>query len=126
MKYNYNTATSVSTNLELTKRQIVPILRLSEMYLIVLETTNDLSEANALWNKYQVSHNVLLTENAFATLDAVRSEVINEYRREFFGEGHMFYTYKRLKSPDMLWRAEPVTEANYILKLPVSEFNPNN
>ncbi len=126
MKYNYNNTTSISTYLELTKRQVVPILRLSEMYLIVLETTNDLTEANTLWAKYQLSHNVLISGNTFATLDAVRAEVINEYRREFYGEGHMFYTYKRLKSPTMLWRTEPVTEANYIVKLPVSEFNPNN
>jgi hypothetical protein len=126
MKYNYNSSTSVSPYLELTKRQVIPILRLSEMYLIVMETTNDLTEANTLWSRYLLSHNVLQTGDAFTSLEVVRSEVINEYRREFFGEGHMFYTYKRLNSPNMLWRTAPISEANYIVKLPVSEFNPNN
>lgn len=51
--------------------------------------------------------------------------IVDEYRREFYAEGQMFYTYKRLNSTSMLWRDEPVGESEYILPLPTTEYNPN-
>lgn len=109
----------------LTKTQIIPLIRLSEMYLIVMETTTDLNEANNLWTEYQLSHNVLITENAYATLEEVKNGIIDEYRREFYGEGQMFYTYKRLGVEKMLWRDDAVSESDYIVPLPNTEFDPN-
>ena len=58
--------------------------------------------------------------------DEVQEFVINEYRREFFGEGLMFYTYKRLNAKEILWYDGNVTESTYILPLPETEYNPNN
>jgi starch-binding outer membrane protein, SusD/RagB family len=125
-KYYYNTSTSViSSYINLTKRQVIPLIRLSEVYLIAIETTTDLAEANSLWFTYQLSHSVLLEQNAFTSLDAVRTEMINEYRREFYGEGQMFYTYKRMGANSMLWRNDEVTETNYTIPLPSTEYNPN-
>jgi hypothetical protein len=51
--------------------------------------------------------------------------IIDEYRREFFGEGQMFYAYKRVNAPNMLWRVEAVTEDNYVVPLPQTEFDHN-
>lgn len=124
-KYYYDAAISVTPTVNLTKRQVVPLIRLSEMYLIAMETTADLAEANALWADYQLSHNVLITQDAFTSLEAVKTAMIDEYRRELFGEGQMFYTYKRINAATMLWRTETVTEENYIVPLPETEFNPN-
>jgi starch-binding outer membrane protein, SusD/RagB family len=124
-KYYYDTDASSSTYINLTKRQVIPLIRLSEMYLIAMETTTDLAEANSLWTTYQMSHNVLLASDAFTSLDAVKTGIIDEYRREFFGEGQMFYTYKRLGSTSMLWRDEAVNESDYIVPLPATEYNPN-
>lgn len=121
MKYYYNAAAS---NL-MTKRQLIPLLRMSEIYLIAMETTPDISEANALYRKYMEEHNDLVAGDKFQTKDDVLREVVDEYRREFYAEGQMFYTYKRTNATSMLWRAGVVGEEQYIVPLPDTEFNPN-
>jgi hypothetical protein len=105
-------------------QRMVPMIRLSEMYLIAMETTTDLDEANSLYKTYMASHNVNIT-TAFTSLDAVKEEVINEYRREFYAEGLMFYTYKRLGTTSMMFCSETMGESQYILPLPTSEYNPD-
>ncbi|MDR2130056.1 MAG: hypothetical protein LBP56_02605 [Odoribacteraceae bacterium] len=125
-KYYYDPgAWPYSPGTQLTKQQVIPLIRLSEMYLIVMESTTSLPEANALWAEYQLSHNVLVTQDHFTTLNDVQPEIVAEYRRELIGEGQMFYTYKRLNAPAMLWRAGPVAEENYLVPLPETEFNSN-
>lgn len=103
---------------------IIPMIRLSEMYLIAIETTTSLEEANTLWNTYQRSHNVLLTEDAFSQLSDVQPVVQAEFLREFFAEGQMFYYYKRLGSSQMKWRVPAVEEKEYIIPLPETEYEP--
>jgi hypothetical protein len=107
------------------KRQIIPMLRVSEIYLIAIETSPDLGEVNALYKEYMTAHNVMLTTDHFASLAGVQAEILDEYRREFFAEGQMFYAYKRVGAASMLWRAVAVEEAEYVLPLPETEFNPN-
>ena len=63
----------------------------------------------------------------FASLEKGREFIFNEYRREFFGEGQMFYTYKRNGSTSMLWNSSTnIGENVYVLPLPTTEYNPNN
>ncbi len=104
--------------------QIIPMLRMSEVYLIALESTNSLEEANRLFQTYMRAHAVSNMPD-FSSLDDVQSFVIGEYRREFVAEGQMFYTYKRTNTREMLWCDEPVEEQDYILPLPRTEYNPN-
>lgn len=106
--------------------QIVPMLRMSEVYLIAMETSTDLSEVNSWYKQYMVQHAVG-TSVDFASLDDARTWIRAEYNREFFAEGQAFYTYKRVASPTMMGAPDKVmTEADYILPLPETEFNPNN
>ena len=102
----------------------MPMLRTSEIYLIAIETSDDLAEVNSLYQEYMLSHNVIAAAG-FASLDDVKTWIVNEYRREFYGEGQMFYTYKRLGAKDMLWSPVPVSENTYIIPLPESEYDPN-
>ena len=120
----YNTSANRIVYDMMTKVQVVPLIRMSEMYLIAMETTSNLSEANSLYKEYMEEHDVLVVSD-LASLDDVRTMVFNEYRRELYGEGQMFYTYKRHKSPNMLWRYSEVSESNYIIPLPDTEYNPN-
>ena len=99
--------------------KIIPIIRLSEMYLIAMETTIDLGEANTLMETYNRARNVISTP--FENREMLLQEILKEYRREFFAEGQMFYTYKRIGATQMLWRRDEVTESNYILPLPDRE-----
>ena len=52
--------------------------------------------------------------------------MLNEYRREFYGEGQMFYTYKRTGATTMLWGNGNADENVYIVPLPETEYNPNS
>lgn len=117
---NYSTADRLSVLM--TNIQLIPMLRLSEMYLIAMETTTDLAEANSLYKAYMESHNVNITTD-YASLDEVRDEVVNEYRREFYGEGQMFYTYKRKGTTQMMFSADNMTESLYELPIPTSEYD---
>lgn len=105
--------------------QFIPMLRTSEMYLIAMETGTDLSEVNRLYNDYMISHAVANAAE-FTSFDEVKAFIEGEYRREFFAEGQMFYTYKRMGTADWLWRDGKVDEKDYILPLPETEFNPND
>ena len=111
-KYYYDarseTSTSAAVGITLYK-QCMPLIRLSEIYLILMETTTDLAEANTLYKDYMASHNVNITTD-FESLDEVRSLIVDEYRREFYAEGVMFYTYKRNGMSTMLWNADEMTE----------------
>ncbi len=113
----------VSTNTLMTKSQIIPMIRLSEMYLIAIETSNSLAEAQQLYDTYMTSCEFKLYE-PFASLELARAEMVNEYRREFFGEGQMFYVYKRRGIMDMMWSPKEVTEDTYLVPLPATEYDP--
>lgn len=116
-KYRNNTGAKVSG--------IIPILRLSEMYLIAVEAAPSISESNRLYAIYMESKNVLV-DNPFTTLEEINEELAKEYRREFFAEGQMFFYYKRHNMSKM-WSKEnqTVSESDYILPLPNTEYNPN-
>ncbi|MBL1410039.1 RagB/SusD family nutrient uptake outer membrane protein [Sphingobacterium faecale] len=110
-------------NLSNLTNRIIPILRLSELYLIAMET-GPLSEANELYVKYMAARNVL-TSTGFSNKELLDRELIKEYRREFYAEGQMFFTYKRKSSSSMIDLVTPVTEDNYLVPLPLTEINPN-
>lgn len=122
-KYYYDTKEEYSATALLTKLQIIPMLRMSEVYLILMETTTSLEEANVLYIEYMRARSVNVSET-FASLDEVRDFILSEIRREFYAEGHMFYAYKRLGIKQMLWGSKEVGEAEYIWPLPDSEFDP--
>ena len=122
-KYYWNIKDN-HTTLELhTALQIMPLLRLSEMYLIAMETTGSLAEANELYRTYMAARNVNITDD-FASMDDVKAEVVNEYRREFYGEGQMFYCYKRTGEKSMMFSYQQMGDDEYVLPLPNTEFNP--
>lgn len=96
-----------------------PILRLSEMYLIAMECSEDLTEVNNMFYTYMVARNE--QPAPFESLEAAKAEIVNEYRREFIAEGQMFFTYKRFGSSTMLWNNTQIREENYIVPVPASE-----
>lgn len=107
--------------------QLVPMLRMSEVYLIAMETTTSLADANELYKQYMAAHNVGETMAVgFASLEEMREWVIDEYRREFYAEGQMFYTYKRTGATQIWWQDKPADETVYVLPLPETEYNPNS
>ena len=123
LKYDQRDATKMAATNLLLYKQIIPMLRLSEMYLIVMETSDDLNEINTRYNTYQRARDVAPT--TLAGKQEVMDMIEKEYRREFFGEGQMFSFYKRRNAASMVWSDKPMTEDDYIIPLPTSEFDPN-
>lgn len=111
---------------KLDNKWLVPLFRLSEMYLIAMESTDDLAEANALYTKYMRARNVQV-ENYFPDLSWVQVETVFEMRIEFMAEGQMFYTYKRTGATDMFFdNSKTITEDNYVVPVPESELKQTN
>lgn len=120
-KYYYNDGDGSPSMIYQT---LIPMLRLSEMYLIAMETAHDLSLANNLYYTYMRDHKVITEEQQFGSLDEVRDEVLKEYRREFIAEGQVFFTYKRLFLKEMPWADadDQISESDYIVPLPDTEY----
>lgn len=123
LKYKQEGSASLSALTLMLYKEIMPMLRLSEVYLILIETSNDLAEINELYETFRVSRN--FAQLTFASKSEAMEVIAREYRREFFGEGQMFYFYKRNKASDMLWSSSSVAETDYIIPLPETEFDPN-
>jgi len=107
-------------------RQVMPMLRLSEMYLIAMEVAaneGNLTAVNTLYNPYRTARG--LVTRTFTTKEDVLEMIELEYRREFFGEGQMFFFYKRHFANSMMWSDRIITETNYIIPLPMTEFDPS-
>ena len=104
----------------------IPLLRLSEMYFIAIETTTDATEAQSLWAAFRTARNITVS-----TLPAdpalVQNALTAEYRKEFVGEGQAFFTYKRLNTPkaNVLWVPTAATP-NYIIPMPKNEILSSN
>ncbi|MDD4031984.1 MAG: RagB/SusD family nutrient uptake outer membrane protein [Bacteroidales bacterium] len=98
----------------------IPLIRLSEMYLIATETA-PLSDAQTLWETYCASRGIV-AQSLPANLVDRRPIVLNEFRKEFYAEGQLFYLYKRYNSPkeDILFSTSDLS-VNYVLPLPVTE-----
>lgn len=102
---------------------VIPMLRLSEMYLIAIETSNDLEEINKLYSAYMEDHNVLGA--SFESVEKMQENITWEYLRELYGEGQAFYLFKRTAYPFAMFSSVSMTEDDYIVPLPPTEKNPN-
>lgn len=100
------------------------MLRLSEMYYIAAESTDNIEEASDLLNRVRRAR--ALEPMTFADFSAVESYLTREYRREFYGEGQLFYRYKWLNADNiadgyLIKNISSRKEEVYILPLPDQE-----
>lgn len=95
----------------------VPLIRLSEMYLIIAECA-ELTEANTVYKEFLASRKVAVTE---LTNENRQEQLLLEYLREFYAEGQMFFTYKRMGTVKMRWSNRENGKDDYVLPLPLRE-----
>ena len=100
---------------------MIPMLRLGEMYLIAAE-----SQSDVLANGTSYVNTLRRNRGISSSLDALTPELLKyEYIRELYGEGQLFYLYKRLFSK-VIWsytdsrNPEPSTNL-FVVPLPDSE-----
>ena len=101
------------------RNNIQGLIRLSELYLIAAECEPNAEQAFVYLNTLR--NNRGLTDVS----DNLSSRLLSEYRKEFFGEGQLFYYYKRNKvSPIRSGISNNnmgMTAARYVPLLPDSE-----
>lgn len=103
---------------EKTFRFTMPLLKISEMYFIAAES--EAVNADGINYLNTVRANRGLT--ALAANATINTELQKEYQKEFFGEGQLFYYYKRRNITSV---GNGSTTANitinYVIPLPLSE-----
>lgn len=131
-KYNRIYSATDKTDDQTPWRTIVPMIRLSEMYYIAAEASlqTDPAEAYRLLNAVREARNLDdLPSSMESNAGELSNQITYEYRKEFWGEGKLFYYYKRLFA-DIQTREETITATKAIYELPVPkdeiEFGDNN
>ncbi len=99
-------------------KNVIPLLRLSEMYLIAIEC----SDLTAASNYYKTLCEARDISPVTFTDDNHRNEVlIKEYNKEFYGEGQAFYAYKRLAVKSIYWTSVEGSAETYVVPLSLKE-----
>lgn len=110
----------------------VPLLRLSEMYLILTECATTKSDAEAAYTTYCSKKGIPFVSgfNNSDWLADRKNKMIREYVREFYAEGQTFFTYKRYNVTTLpaSWTYTYFTgsPARYVVPKPDREINYHN
>ncbi len=107
-------------------RYLVPMIRISEMYYIIAECETNPDKALEAINKVR---NARALKN-LTDYNLLADELEKEYKREFIGEGQLFFYYKRLAKKNIVYGqgywgplSVEMTTNKYIPGLPDSEKN---
>ncbi len=107
-------------NMWISTENTVPLIRLPEMYYILAECEQDYDKSAAYLNVIRDARGI--DEISYRTETAKLNEIEKEYRKEFYGEGQLFYFYKRhFYSTFLHCPVAPMTEDNYRFSLPENE-----
>lgn len=105
-------------------RYSVAGIRLGEMFLIAAECTSNPQEALAFINELRQNRKCDFVE------DSSKKDIYihNEYRKEFMGEGQLWFYYKRTNATNILSATaeglRSIKQENYTFPIPLSETSP--
>lgn len=114
---NYFVKYVQSTTMPDIAKNVIPLIRLYEMYLIVMECAT-LDEAKASYREMCTARNTSFVD--FTDIN-LKELLIKEYNREFYGEGQAFYAYKRLAADKIYFTNEVGSKDTYVVPLPIQE-----
>ena len=120
IKYKQQT----STTWPVAYRNKIPLIKLSEMYFIAAEAqkNTDVTVAAGLINDVRSQRGLTSATINASNFDEV---LVQEFRREFLGEGQLFFFHKRKNNAAIPKAAglNLITLKGYKLPIPLSEFN---
>ena len=98
----------------------VPLLKISEMYLIASETAASMDLAAEWLNKLQYHRG--LPDEEF-DVETFKVRLLQEYSKEFLAEGQLFYAYKRMNMDKLPITNTPLSNSQMVYTLPLPEEN---
>ena len=101
--------------------KLLPMIRLSEVYYMAAEANLSTrpEESWRLLNEVRVSRNLsALPESLKGDAGALLEQIANEYRKDCWGEGKLFYFYKRLFR-NIVTREENIPASLELFELPL-------
>lgn len=100
----------------------VPCIRLSEMYFILIEDESivDMMSYFKTWRLARGLDSSI--DNTMTTPSAVLSRMEKEWRKEFMGEGQMFFFYKKHSYTSFSWPTSiSLSLSDYVIPIPKSQ-----
>ena len=106
----------------------IPMIKISELYLIASEASESLDDSLWYLNKFVANRGLVALDNIL-TREELNREIYREYKKEFIGEGKLFWFYKRLNykkigATDSYEILDP--SRVYTLPIPKSEYEFGN
>lgn len=98
---------------------IIPLIRLSEMYYIAAECSTEPSEGVIYLNTVRKNRG-LADLDAGISSESLKNEIFKAYRKEFYAEGQLFFFYKRLNESIISGYSGDATQI-YVVPLPDDE-----
>lgn len=105
-------------------RHSVAGIRLGEIFLIAAECASDNKKALSYINELRQNRKCDLLQKP----ELIESYIYNEYRKEFMGEGQLWFFYKRINATSILSATseeqQTIQQDNYTFPIPLSETTP--
>lgn len=103
---------------------MMPLIRLGEVILIAAECSSTIGEGTQYLNMLRTGRNCVSL--APTTTTQLKDFITREFRKEVFGEGQMFFYYKRnamttVPNHANLTGTKQMILGNYVVPLPISE-----
>lgn len=98
----------------------IPLIKISEMYLIAAEASGDISYLETLRANRGYGSNPLPADAD------LQEEIQNEYRKEFIAEGQLFYYYKRQNLASIPFASQTMSRDTYVFPVPDNELEFGN
>jgi hypothetical protein len=104
------------------KQRLIPVIKLAEMYYIAAESAPSVEQGAAYLNVVRVARLIPALSPAPASPASLDAEIQLEYRKEFYGEGQLWFYYKR-KGVTIIPNAlvSPMSNTQYTIPLPLTE-----
>ncbi|WP_316816151.1 RagB/SusD family nutrient uptake outer membrane protein [Pedobacter nyackensis] len=101
-------------------KNVVPVVKVSEMYYIAAECSPDLNESIDFVNEV-LSHRAVDPLTGINNKADLQNALTKEYQKEFFSEGQLFYYYKRNSFSTIPGSAVVANSKVYVLPVPEDE-----
>lgn len=104
---------------------LIPVMRMTEAYYIAAECLKDTDREKAIATLELVRGNRGLSGatplSTSLSADEIQNEIFKEYRKEFIGEGQLFFYYKRLNQNDIPGASVKGSKNVYVMPIPSTD-----